>query len=771
MQFLGEFPTLTDAPAWPWSLVPPYGVLGLALVALLLAGLTAWTYVGVRGATFQRVLIVLGLRLLALALACLMLLRPSFAVQESNQPPSTLLIVLDASQSMTIQDEIGSRSRWDYVQQLLHEAEPALATLQDAKHVKIAMYRFGEEVQDFDGHGNADGKRTDFGTMLHELMERHGRDRNLRGVLILSDGADNGTRYAALAEAAQWRPLHCPIHTFGVGRPTTGDKQRDIAFSSRPGLPAIQVNPSPAPIKSKLTVRGTLDAPGFENENVTVRLFIDDKEIVARKETLHKTFGNEFSLTTDAPARAGEIKVTLKVDPKEGEATKANNEISTFVTVTKEGLSVLLVDRPRFPEPQLLSDALSADPRIRVFPVWLRDDQPSDEQRDLFEFQKHPYDVIILGDVSAARLKAADPNALKEIDKLVRDKGAGLLMMGGDDTFGNRDWPGTPLADLSPVELRNSVDQLNEEIHMKPTTIGLAHYIRLANKPNDNEVLWQKLPPLDGMTILGTPKPIAADLADGIGKDGSHPLLVGEDLGKGRTLAFGGDTTWRWMRLGQPKTNEGRDAHDRFWRQVVLWLAHQDKVEGNVWVKPETRRLAVGSKLPFQVGLRGPGGVDLENAHFEVTVHGPANAELPVPIARERGQDRGVFWKTDRAGEYRLHVNAWPKGADARKSAPETTEVRFIVYEDDAEMARRAADHEFLERLAEADLGAFHPGEEFPRFVQDLRHLPLTEAAQKPTLWPDWRSTGLPGFLVLLYVLFAGVLSFEWFLRRRWGLV
>ncbi|HZU35514.1 MAG TPA: glutamine amidotransferase, partial [Gemmataceae bacterium] len=502
---------------------------------------------------------------------------------------------------------------------------------------------------------------------------------------------------------------------------------------------------------------------------VTVHLLVDDKEILARKKTLHKTFGNEFTVTTDAPARAGEIKVTLRVDPKEGEVTQANNEISTFVTVTKEGLSVLVVDRPRFPEPQLLCDALSPDPRIRVYPVWLRDDQPDEAQRDLFEFQKHPYDVIILGDVSAQRLRAADPDVLTEIQKLVSEKGVGLLLMGGEDTFGNRDWPGTPLAELSPVDLATSVGQIDQEVRMRPTPTGLAHYIRVSEKPKDNQTLWGRLPPLDGMTVLGTPKQTAAVLA--YGNDDQHPILVGEDYGKGRTLAFGGDTTWRWMRLGQPKSNDGRQAHDHFWRQVVLWLAQQDKIEGNVWIKPDTRRLATGGKLPFVVGLRGPGGKELEDGRFEVSVLGPDKTEYAVPTAHERGEQRGIFWKTERPGEYRLQVKAWPKGADPKKVPPEKADVRFIIYEDEAEMARRAADHEFLERLAEAGLGQFHKAEDFPRFVQDLRRLPLTQSPQKVTLWPDWHRKGLPGFLVMLYVLFTGALCLEWFLRRRWGLV
>ena len=176
MVLFGEFPMFTDDPAWPWS-VSPFGLPALALVALLLAGLTAWTYVGVRGATTRRVLTVLALRLVALALACLMLLRPSFAFRESSQPPSILLIVLDGSQSMSIQDEIGARSRREYVRHLLQEADPALKRLEDDKNVQVAIYRFAEDVQDFDPNGRADGKRTDFGNMLHELIERHGRER------------------------------------------------------------------------------------------------------------------------------------------------------------------------------------------------------------------------------------------------------------------------------------------------------------------------------------------------------------------------------------------------------------------------------------------------------------------------------------------------------------------------------------------------------------------------------------------------------------------
>ena len=765
--------SLTNDPAWPWSLAP-LGLPALGVVALVLTGLTVWTYVGVPGAGFRRVLIVLGLRLAGLVLACLMLLRPSLALRNSQHPPSTLLIVVDSSGSMSIVDEFGPRSRWDYVRQLLHDAGPALQTLRDEQNVEVVLYRFAEDVADYDPEGHADGKRTDFGQMLHALLERHARDRNLRGILILSDGADNGTRFPALSEARGWRALPCPVEPFGVGQPTTPNNQRDIAFAARPGLPAIVVEPSPVAIKGKLTVKGTLDAPGFENETVTVRLFIDNKEVHHQEETLRKTTGNEVKLVTDAPARPGEIKVTLKVDPKENEVTTVNNEISTFVTVTKEGLSVLVVDRPRMPEPQFICDALAADPRIRVYPAIRWSEKASAEQEDLFQFDKHPYDVVILGDLTPERLAAGNARALAQIRDLVRDKGVGLLMMGGFDAFANQrkdqgtSWKDTPLADVLPVEMDAS-GQVDDLFQMEPTPEGLVHYIRVAEKDSANAALWKKLPKLNGMTRLGKPKRLAAVLA--VRADNQEPVLVGQQVGKGRTLAFAADTTWRWQRLGQPKSNDGLQAHAHFWRQLVLWLAQQDKIEGNAYVKPDTRRLAAGSKLDFKAGLRGKGGKEMEDAHFEATVFGPHKAAFPVPVARDRGEHRGVFWKTEGPGEYRLRVKAWPKGADPKRARAETAEARFIIYQDDAEMVRRAADHEFLARLAAAGGGRFHKGEEFARFLKELGNLPLPQGRQKAELWPDWRRNTLSSFLVGLFALFVAVLCLEWFLRRRWGLV
>lgn len=753
---------LTDA-AWP---LPALGV-----VALLLVGLTLWTYRGVQGAGFRRVLVVLALRLAALMLAVLALLRPSLAFQDELRLPSKVLIALDASQSMKIQDEFNNQSRWEALLATLRDCDPVIQRLRSDHNIDVRLYRFAGDVSDFDPQGQPDGPRTEHGPMLDRLYRDHGHERLLRSLIVVGDGADNGTRVQPMAAAAQWRNLSCPIHTFGLGKPTTSDQQNDILLTT------ITLEPSPAvPVKGEMTVKATVDAPGFANAAVNIRLLIDDVEVPAEKvfindqevtrekqKQLPLTTGNVVRVTCTAPSKPGEIKVTLKIDLLPGEVSAANNEISTFHTVAKEGLSVLLVDKARFPEPQFLCDALSKDPRIRIHTVWFRRDQALDPAAiDLFQFDRQHYDVIVLGDVSAARLAQGGAQVLAKVRELVDKRGTGLLMMGGYDSFGNSDWQATEIAALLPVQI-NETGQVERQLRMEPTDAGLRHYVlRLDDRPVENAARWKQLPPLDGMTRLGKPKDgviVYANSATG------EPMLVGHQYGAGRVLAFAADTTHRWTRNA-----DGLYSHHRFWKQLVLWLAKQEDTEGSAWVKLDTRRLPSGSQVGFTVGLRGRGGVDLPDARFEVKAIGPENAEAPVPTARDRTDERGSFWKTDLPGEYRLVVTARGKDADGKEVAGEAA-ARFLVYQDTAELTIRRADHDFLKKLAAQGGGQFHRPGELKEFLQQLAAQPLPQLRPRAVLWPEWKANTLSGFVVGLFLLFVALLCVEWFLRRRWGMV
>src|SRR5215470_11210404 len=86
----------------------------LLVIAAALAALTVWTYLGVPKATWRRILAVTTLRLLALAAAMLLLLRPSFATtQLEGIELSKLFVLFDTSASMGVADVEGKPTRWD----------------------------------------------------------------------------------------------------------------------------------------------------------------------------------------------------------------------------------------------------------------------------------------------------------------------------------------------------------------------------------------------------------------------------------------------------------------------------------------------------------------------------------------------------------------------------------------------------------------------------------------------------------------------------------
>ena len=112
-----------------------------------------------------------------------------------------------------------------------------------------------------------------------------------------------------------------------------------------------------------------------------LHLFLDEKEVKTQDAVLKLTEGNQITLECDAPDKPGEVKVMVKVDPLPDELNRANNQLGTFVTVVKGGLNVLLIDKERAWEPQMIYDALARDPRIQVKPLWLRGSAPVDPTR------------------------------------------------------------------------------------------------------------------------------------------------------------------------------------------------------------------------------------------------------------------------------------------------------------------------------------------------------------------------------------------------------
>jgi hypothetical protein len=250
-----------------------------------------------------------------------------------------------------------------------------------------------------------------------------------------------------------------------------------------------------------------------------------------------------------------------------------------------------------------------------------------------------------------------------------------------------------------------------------------------------------------------------------------HPLLVAGQSGDGRVLAFAGDSTWRWQMSGFG------EAHRRFWRQCVLWLAKKDEhTEGRVWIKLAGRRVMRGTRVDFNVGADSPQGEPVASTQFEVSVQTPDGRNEPVRATRGAGSPRlpsdesrrdsatwaATFRGTSKPGDYRIVVKAKDGGAELGAA-----EARFLVPNQDLELDRPAAEPTLMAQLAEMTKpagGAALAAEELPDLLKRLANKPpelKEEVIAKVTYWDTW-----PFFLI-----FVGLLGGEWYLRKRWGLV
>jgi hypothetical protein len=196
---------------------------------------------------------------------------------------------------------------------------------------------------------------------------------------------------------------------------------------------------------------------------------------------------------------------------------------------------------------------------------------------------------------------------------------------------------------------------------------------------------------------------------------------------------------------------------------VILWLARKDEAtEGNVWVKLAQRRFGPRQPVSFTAGAMSPESAPIEDAEYDVEVTLPDKSTRKVNLVREGDHVSGAFDATQTAGDYTIMVTARHGGATLG-----TAKSRFLVYEQDLELDNAVADPSLLASLSAMtkDVGgqSLAP-EELPDLLAQLRAKPLdleVEAQVKHAPWDTW-----PFFL-----LFVAVISGEWYLRKKWGLV
>lgn len=752
-----------------WSLSPIFSSYTLAVVVT--AGLALLLAVG---PTFGRLstlrrgsLIVIRCAIILLLLAAM--LRPTRVYTTTKQQTAVLLLLLDQSRSMTLASETAGQTRWEAQQETLRQLEDELANL--AKDFEIRAYSYDEELYPLAlDRGKLQlpaaptGDQTDIGTTLHDALQRE-LGKRVIGVIAMGDGTQTAfTPRVELTEAGrEMARLEYPLYTVVWGPLGDVTQARDLAIENLPEQYTVFV-------KNEMQVKGLLRARGYVNQELDVELIAEGPNLAAQRVAITKVVSRqddellpiELNFT---PATPGQYKLALRTPEQPGELVTRNNELSAFVTVLDGGLRVLYLYGDLVGEQRLLRRSINLSPDIQLDDVFV---DPKNRDRWPIklgdELQPANVDVLLIENVDAAALGDAN---LQSVATLV-EAGKGLIMIGGFNSFGPGGYRGTPLADALPIELARFERQdagleapINRDLHWwgeLPLVPTQPHPVITLATTGDNAALWQSLPPLKGANKFAQLKPRARVLLE---TPDRKPVLVADEFGRGRVLAFAGNSTARWWQ-------QGRQAeHRRFWRQVVLWLARRDNLEQHdVWIKLAQRRFNPGTRATFEAGAKSATGETIRDAAFTAELVLPDGTRRPIRLSANGETQSGVIDDISTAGDYLVELSV-ARQAQTLGSARAT----FQVLDRDAELSNPAAGHEAMARLAEmtkAFGGQALAPEQLPDLLRSLRERREELQVEVQVKW-QLGDTALDAWLFVIAV--VSLLTSEWVLRKRWGLV
>lgn len=772
-------PVVLGSPEW---LTPALvaGAVGAAAVA--------WSYLRARGPRSLR-LACAGLKLLALVLVLFCLLNPMLQRTRPAAGENVFVVMADNSRSLQVQDPGASDSRGEQLRAALGDESPAQLALTADFSVQQFLFDAQPRTIHTAKELSFDGDRSRLLASLRSITRRM-EGHPVAGVLLLTDG--NATDPDALAEVQTggeaWDGMP-PVYPVVVGRRET---MSDLSVAS---VAVSETNFEATPV----TVRAQLASQGLGDMPLDVELVDSAGEVVDSQQLTPPAGGGalaaRFRVRPEAP---GVTFYTVRVRPADDaarEATPLNNQRTVAVNRARGPYRVLYVSgRPNW-EFKFFNRALQEDQEVALValiriakqerkfefrrrgsedtnqlyqgfdaqeeeaeqyyePVLLRVDNEEDELKQGFPStlaDLYRYDALVLDDLEASFFTSEQMMLVK---RFVSERGGGLLMLGGQESFQRGDYARTPIGDLLPVYLSGS-DRVArpDRYRMALSKEGwLAPWVRLRETEPEERTRLAGMPDFRTLNAVGRPKPGARTLAEVKTPDqDAHAALVAQQFGAGRSAALLVGDVWRW---GLSREGLSDDDMATAWRQLVRWLVAE--VPRRVQVHAQA---APSGAVDLSVSVRSEEFDALDNAQVEMEVIDPDGE--PIQLALTPSAERaGVYearFAPSKAGGY--VAKARVKGPDG--AAVGHAELGWASQPDAEELARVEPNVELLEAIAQRTGGELCELDRIESLVRTLpdRSAPITETVTSP-LWHRG-----PLFALAILCLCA-----EWGLRRWKGL-
>jgi uncharacterized membrane protein len=725
--------------------------------AVLLAGVlaTAWSYARARKLVPRRDRVVLALlRCAALAILFICLCQPALVLSTVVPQQSFVGVVLDDSRSMRIADE--GAPRGDFMGAAFGREGTLLEPL--SARFKLRFFRFAESAGRLANVSDLafDGSQTSLVRAL-DLARQELSSVPLSGLVLATDGADNGTPGEMTDLLLGLKARGVPVFTIGLGREKFA---RDVELT-RVEVPSSVLKGSSVTAEVRLAHRGLggtrvqlqVEDAGRLVQSQEVALPADGESAVAR-----------VHLTASEP---GPRNFRFRVAAPAGEPITENNQQDVLVNVRDDRQKILYVEgEPRF-ELKFVRRAVTEDRNVQVVCLqrtsqnkFLRLDVDDGEElaggfprtrQELFKYRG-----LVLGSVEATFFTA---DQLRMIAEFVSQRGGGLLMLGGRNSFAEGGYGTTPLADVLPVVLEEAPKEPRffAQLKVEPTAFGMTHGVtQLAATEDQSAERWKALPTVSTLNPVRRTRPGAVTLLVGRGEGLPAPqvVLAYQRYGAGKALAFTTQDSWLWQMHADVPLEDM--THENLWRQLLRWLI--SGVPGPVSVSLSPERAAPGSPVTVIATVSDETYLKVNDARVVAHIKDPAGEERTVPLE----------WAVGKDGEYRASFSTREKGRHevrveaARAGAALGAETAHVQVADlDAEYFGAEMRRPLLERIAEETGGRFYTPATVATLPSDVGYSGGGSTVQESK--PLWDMPAL--FLAVI-----GLVSAEWAYRKHRGL-
>lgn len=721
----------------------------LALLALLVQG----SRMLLRKDVPRRWVVLLAvLRVAALVVFVLMLLRPVLSYTQTAARPPEILVLIDTSRSMGLPGISGSESRLNEVLPSLQAGDLGNTLRRRFQLHWFAFDRTASPLEEADlADLVAEGPTTCYAESLTSAWDQLRAGGAVpRRLLLVSDGHDLGS--GDIVETA--RRFGLVVDTLApvaeatapeANRIVIADVQcaRRVLLGSETHFRVTLRSPTPQNNARPLTLRLTEDGKEVWNASVSFGMGRTEQHVrVAHRPTTVGTKRYEFQVAArDAAPSPYQLSVQV-VDGK--------NEILILEDTWRwefKFLRRLLEDDPSFQFTALLSRTGGAfvqfgTPGRRVqlggFPQG--------------KAEVEGFDLFILGDVNPKRW----PRGLAAaIARLVREEGKGLVFVAGPNLAHLVEVP--ELHTLLPVELTPaSANPLTGPIDVRVSSDG-------AGSPFffQPSAAVAQLPALDQVYPPLRKRPAATVLLEATrqANDYGNIIVVAEHtVGRGRVLFVGTDTLWKWQTLA-PTDATKTTPYSTFWQQSLRSLTPQRPGLGGarLWLEPDRSRYEVGRRVVVRAEVEAD--QPLPRPRVQATVVLPDDRRLPLAFASDPNEPnhfRAEF-EAPLPGPHRILATVTSEGRTAAESA-----TMIDVEEARSELAATGIDHANLARIAAGTGGHvidLNNADSWP--TADEQPAEMETRTRRLDLWNNF------SLLVLLCLL----LGSDWLLRLVRGYV